>query len=96
MPSCTSNLNFQDQYIPYNQPTSNSFPPLPDNIDEEYILKYLCPINFFTKDETNVWIKNWFANKGNESAVINKKSTNVKVQLKILSVLKYLLIIVFR
>lgn len=82
--SCNvSNLNYQDQYVPYNQSIRNSFPPLPDNIDEEYILKYLCPLPKVPKDETNIWIENWLASKKKEGSTDeNIKSTNVKVLYK--------------
>lgn len=73
-----SDIDFQNRFIPFNQNSSNSFPPLPDNIDEEYILKYLCPLPKPPKDETNVCIDNWLASKSNE-ITLGVKSTNVKV-----------------
>lgn len=73
------NINYQDQYLPYNQITSNSFPPLPENIDEEYILKYICPLQKPLKDETTIWIENWLANKDKEITTQKVKPTNVKV-----------------
>jgi hypothetical protein len=71
-----SNLNHQDHY---NQYTNNLFPPLPENIDEEYILKYLCPLPKPHKDETTIWIENWLANKNKDITVQKVKQTNVKV-----------------
>lgn len=71
-----SNLNHQDQY---NQYTNNVFPPLPKNIDEEYILKYLCPLPKPHKDETTIWIENWLANKNKEISIQKVKQTNIKV-----------------
>lgn len=76
-----NNLNYQDQYLPksYNQNTSSSFPPLPDNIDEEYIFKYICPIQQSPKDPTNIWIENWLSSKEKETQKPNVKIINVKV-----------------
>lgn len=68
------NLNYQNQYSSYNQ--SNSFPPLPDDIDEEYILKYLCLIPKPPKDEITIWIENWLASKRIEIPEQNVKSIN--------------------
>jgi len=75
-----SNQNYQDQYISNNQNIiSTSFPVLPDNIDQEYILRYLCPVHKGPKDETTVWIENWLISKGNDIALKNVKSTNVEI-----------------
>lgn len=77
-----SNLNYQDQYISYNQNISNSFPSLPANIDEEYIIKYLCPVQNSPKDETDIWIENWLFNKETEITANEIKQTNVEVLFK--------------
>lgn len=74
-----SNLNYQSQYLPYYQSTSNSFPPLPENIDEEYIFKYLCPLKKPLKDETTIWIENWLANKDKGIKIQKVKQTSIKV-----------------
>lgn len=81
--SCNiSNLNYQDQHIPYNQSSSNSFPLLPDNIDKEYIIKYLCPVQNYPKDETNIWIENWLSIKGTETTIQKIKPKNIEVLFK--------------
>jgi len=72
-------INYQNQYVPYNQNISNSFPPLPDNIDQEYILAYLCPVPKTPKDATNVWIENWVATKEKKVVTQNVKTNNIKV-----------------
>lgn len=74
-----NNQKYQNQYIPYNQNISNSFPPLPDNIDKEYILTYLCSPPKLPKDTTSIWIENWLATKVIEVKTQNVKTTNVKV-----------------
>jgi hypothetical protein len=72
-----SNQYYQEQYVPSNQNISNSFSSLPDNIDEEYILQYLCPIPKTLKDETTIWIEKWLATKEKDFTIKNVKSTNV-------------------
>jgi len=72
-----SNQYYQNQYVPSNQNISNSFSSLPDNIDEEYILKYICPIPKALKDETSIWIKNWLANKEKDITIKDEKSTDI-------------------
>lgn len=67
---------FQDLYAPSNQSISNTFQSLPENIDEEYILKYLCPLPKALKDETSIWIEKWLASKETEITINNLKSTN--------------------
>jgi len=75
-----SNQNSQNQLVSYNQNMiSTSFPVLPDNIDKEYILKYLCPVHKGPAYKTNVWIENWLANKEKDIALQNVKATNVEV-----------------
>jgi hypothetical protein len=77
---CVGGINnqyYQDQYVPSNQNISNSFSSLPDNIDEEYILEYLCPIPKPLKDETSIWIEKWLASKEKDITTKNVKSTNV-------------------
>jgi len=79
-----SNQNYQNQYVSYNQNmVSTSFPVLPDNIDKEYIPKYLCPILKGSTDKTNVWIANSSASKRKDIALQNVKETNVRYYLKI-------------
>lgn len=77
-----SNQNYQDQYIPRGFNINNSFPPLPDNINKEYILKYLCPLQKAPKDKTNIWIENWLSSKERKIVIQNVNSTNVKVLYK--------------
>ncbi|XP_022170239.1 programmed cell death protein 7 [Myzus persicae] len=72
-----SNQYYQDQYVPSNQNISNLFSSLPDNIDEEYILKYVCPIPKALKDATSIWIEKWLAGKEKDFTIKNVKSTNV-------------------
>ncbi|VVC30039.1 Programmed cell death protein 7 [Cinara cedri] len=73
-----SNLNHQEHCVPDYQSIS-TFPPLPDNIDKEYILKYLCPVKNAVKDETfNIWFENWIASKKNK-IIPNTKSSNIKI-----------------
>lgn len=76
-----NNLNYQNRYVPLNQSINNSFSSIPENIDEEYILKHhVCPERKVLKDETNLWIENWLAAKGKQiSKQINVKSTNKEV-----------------
>ncbi|XP_050523211.1 programmed cell death protein 7-like [Daktulosphaira vitifoliae] len=55
----------------------NEFPPLPDDIDEEYVRKNLCTVLEKPKDEISQWIENWSANKINkEYPQNNDKSIN--------------------
>jgi len=78
------NQYYQDQYVSYNQDMiSTSFPVLPNNIDKEYILNYLCPVQKGPKDNTNIWIENWLISKEKDIALQNVKSTNVEVHLEI-------------
>lgn len=78
--SCNlNNLNYQNQYTPYNQSIRNSFPPLPDNIDKEYILSYLCTSPKVLKDTTSGWIENWLATKVKIIKTQNVKTANVKI-----------------
>ncbi|CAI6364150.1 unnamed protein product [Macrosiphum euphorbiae] len=72
-----SNQYYQDQYVPSNQNISNSFSSLPDNIDEEYILQYVCPIPKPLKDDTSIWIEKWLASKEKDITIKNVKSTNL-------------------
>lgn len=72
------NCNYQNQYIPYNQSISNSFP-LPDSINKEYILTYLCSPPKLPEDTTSIWIENWLATKVRDIKTQNVKTTNVKV-----------------
>jgi len=72
-----SNFNSQHQHVSLDK--SNLFPPLPDNIDKEYILKYLCPIEKAPKDKINIFIENWLATIDNELKIKNVKTTNVKI-----------------
>nr|BAH70920.1 ACYPI007461 [Acyrthosiphon pisum] len=72
-----SNQYYQDQYVPSNQNISNSFSSLPDNIDEEYILQYVCPIPKSLKDDTSIWIEKWLASKEKDIAIKNVNSTNL-------------------
>lgn len=82
LPCNNGHLNYQNRSAPPYQ-NINTFPPLPDNIDEEYILKYLCPAKTAIKDETfNVWFENWIASKGKKIPTPNSKSTNVEVHSK--------------
>jgi len=71
-----SNQFYQDQYVPSNQNISNLFSSLPDNIDEEYILQYICPIPKALKDETSTWIEKWLASKEKDITIKNVKSTD--------------------
>lgn len=81
--SCNiSNQSYKNQFVSNNQNIiSTSFPVLPDNIDKEYILKYLCPVHKCPKDKTTVWIENWLIGKGKDIALENVKS-NVEVHFK--------------
>jgi len=72
-----SNQYYQDQYVPSNQNINSSFSSLPNNIDEEYILQYVCPIPKPLKDETSIWIEKWLAGKEKDITMKNVKSTNV-------------------
>lgn len=85
------NMNYQNQYSPYNK--SNSFPPLPDDIDEDYIFKYLCPIPKPPKDEITIWIENWLASKRIEIPKHHIKSTtNIEVLFKSIYILNLFII----
>ncbi|XP_015372272.1 PREDICTED: uncharacterized protein LOC107167636 [Diuraphis noxia] len=72
-----NNQYYQDQYVPPNQNISNLFSSLPDNIDEEYILQYICPIPKALKDETSIWIEKWLASKEKNTTIKNIKSTDI-------------------
>lgn len=76
-----NNLNYQDQYVPLNESMNNSLFSFPENIDKEYILKYVYPEQKVLKDETSLWIENWLAAKGKQiSMQINVvKSSNKEV-----------------
>jgi len=73
----TSNLYYQEQYPPSNQNIINSFSSLPNDIDEEYVLQYLCPMPKAIKDETSIWIEKWLASNKKDTTIQNAKSTNV-------------------
>lgn len=82
LPCNIGHLKHQDHYVSSNQ-NKSTFPPLLDNIDEEYILKYLCPPKTALKDGTfNIWFENWIASKGYKIPTPNSKSTNVEVHSK--------------
>lgn len=72
-----SNQHYEDQYVPSNQNVYNSFSSLPNDVDEEYILQYVCPISKPLKDETSIWIEKWLASKEKDITIKNVKSTNV-------------------
>lgn len=73
-----SNQHYQEQYVSSRQNISNSFSSLPDNIDEEYIRQYLCPLPKVLKDETTIWIEKWLASKEKHNNTLNDvKSKNV-------------------
>lgn len=104
MVPCSGNFNYlkyQNQHISYNQNVRNSFPPLPNNIDRDYILTYLCPVPKAPKDPTNVWIENWVATKEKKVVTQNiKTANNIKVPINfyyrnILAQLLLLLLFVF-
>lgn len=76
------NLNYNQYNMSYNQNKNNSFPPLPDNIDEEYIIKYLCPIQNSPKDNTDIWIENWLSSKETDIKTKEIKQTNIEVLFK--------------
>lgn len=71
-----SNQHYQEQYVPSHQNIINSFSSLPDNIDEEYIRQYLCPLPKALKDETTIWIEKWLASK-EKHTIKDVKSKNV-------------------
>ncbi|XP_050424393.1 uncharacterized protein LOC126835690 [Adelges cooleyi] len=76
----------------FNQPgDSNSiidtstFPPFPDNINEEYVLKNICPVQEKPKDEISLWIKKWSIDKFNKEPAHNDVKSMYDIKVKDIS-----------